>query len=102
MSQNNLEQITMSQNNQEQITMSQNNQEQTTQAPPPASRYPETMRTHFAAYHGKPLRGLMSTAKSRSFQGRFGRMFPHSLPAATYGTTDIESRLALMALGKAM
>jgi hypothetical protein len=98
------ERITMSQNNQEQITMSQNNQEQTTQPPPPASRYPEAMRTLFAAFahHGKPLRGLMSTAKSLSLQGRFGRMFPHSLPAAIYGTTDTESRLALMALGDAM
>jgi hypothetical protein len=57
--------------------MSQNNQEQTTQAPGPASRYPETIRTLFAAFahHNKPLWGLMSTAKSPSFQGRFGRMF---------------------------
>ena len=69
----------------------------------PASRYPETMRAVFAAFahHGKPLRGLMSTLKSPSFQGRFGRMF-RSLPAATYGTTDAESRLALMTLGDAM
>ena len=35
-----------------------------------------------AARHGKLLRGLMSTAKSPSFQGRFGRMF-RSLPAAS-------------------
>jgi hypothetical protein len=86
--------------------MSQNNQQQrqtSTQAPAPASRYPETMRAIFAAFahHGKPLRGLMSTPKSPSFQGRFGRMF-RSLRAATYGTTDAESRLALMTLGDAM
>ncbi len=61
------------------------------------------MRAIFAAFahHGKPLRGLMSTPKSPSFQGRFGRMF-RSLPAATYGRTDADSRTALMALGKAM
>jgi hypothetical protein len=83
--------------------MSQNDQEQPTQAPAPASRYPETMRAVSSAFahHGKPLRGLMSTPKSPSFQGRFGRMF-RSLPAASYGATDAESRLALMALGDAM
>ena len=93
----------MSQNGQEQIIMSQNSQERITPPPPPASRYPATMRALFATFghHGKPLRGLMSTTKSRSFNGRFGRMFP-ALAAATYGTTDTESRLALMALGEAM
>jgi len=77
--------------------------DQPTQAPAPASRYPETLRAVFSAFahHGRPLRGLMSTPKSPSFQGRFGRMF-RSLPAATYGATDAESRLALMALGAAM
>ena len=54
------------------------------------------------AHHGKPLRGLMSTSKSPSFQGRFGRMFSHSIGAATYGATDAESRQALMALGNLM
>jgi len=53
------------------------------------------------AHHGKPLRGLMSTATSPEFQGRFGRMF-RSLPAAKYGATDDESRAALLALGQAM
>jgi len=79
--------------------MSQNDQ----QPPAPASRYPETIRAVFSAFahHGKPLRGLMSTPRSPSFQGRFGRMF-RSLPAATYGATDAESRVALMALGDAM
>src|SRR5450432_2789349 len=68
-----------------------------------ASRYPESMRAIFAAFahHGKPLRGLMSTPKSAAFQGSFGRMF-RFLPAATYGKKDADSRLALMALGKAM
>lgn len=72
-------------------------------APSPASRYAESMRTNYAAYahHGKPLRGLTSTAKSPNFQGRFGRMF-RSLPAATYGKTDDDSRKALMLLGKKM
>jgi Animal haem peroxidase len=69
----------------------------------PASRYAESARAIAAAFahHGKPLRGLMSTAKSAAFQGRFGRMF-RLLPAATYGKKDADSRLALMALGKAM
>ena len=77
--------------------------QQQTPAPAPASRYPETARAIFTAFahHGRPLRGLMSTPRSPSFQGRFGRMF-RSLPAATYGATDAESRLALMALGDAM
>ena len=69
----------------------------------PASRYAESARAIAAAYakHGKPLRGLMSTPKSPAFQGRFGRMF-RSLPAATYGKKDADSRAALMALGTAM
>ncbi len=53
------------------------------------------------AHHGKPLRGLKSTAASQEFQGRFGRMF-RSLPAAKYGATDDSSRAALMTLGTAM
>jgi len=74
-----------------------------TQASALASRYSESTRAIFAAFahHGKPLRGLMSTPKSPSFEGRFGRMF-RSLPAATYGKTDADSRTALMALGAAM
>ncbi len=81
--------------------MNQNDQQPPAPAPP--SRYPESMRAIFSAFahHGKPLRGLMSTAKSPSFQGRFGRMF-RSLPAATYGATDAQSRAALMTLGAAM
>jgi hypothetical protein len=79
------------------------NEQQHEQASAPVSRYSESMRAIFAAFshHGKPLRGLMSTTKSPSFQGRFGRMF-RSLPAAAYGKNDSESRAALMALGKAM
>lgn len=67
------------------------------------ARYPEAMRAVFAAFahHGKPLRGLMSTPKSPNYQGRFGRMF-RSLPAATYGNNDADSRNALMTLGAAM
>ena len=79
------------------------NEQQQSQAPAPVSPHAESMRAIFAAFshHGKPLRGLMSTTKSPSFQGRFGRMF-RSLPAATYGKTDAESRAALMKLGNAM
>lgn len=80
-----------------------NTRQENLQAPAPASRYPETMRATFTtfAHHGKPLRGLMSTAKSPNFQGRFGRMF-RSLPSATYGKTDDDSRKALMLLGEKM
>jgi hypothetical protein len=53
------------------------------------------------SHHGKPLRGLMRTAASPNFQGRFGRMF-RSLPAAHYGPTDVASRAALMKLGELM
>ena len=53
------------------------------------------------AQHGRPLRGLMSTASSPSFQGRFGRMF-RSLPAAKYGATDEDSQNALKKLGSKM
>ena len=76
---------------------------QSDQPPAPAVRYAQTMRTVFSAFahHGRPLRGLMATPKSPRFQGRFGRMF-RSLPAATYGTTDAESRVALMKLGELM
>jgi Animal haem peroxidase len=79
------------------------NEQQQEQASAPATRYSESMRAIFAAFshHGRPLRGLMSTTKSPSFQGRFGRMF-RSLPAATYGKTDAKSRAALMTLGEAM
>src|ERR1017187_5975889 len=54
-----------------------------------------------SARHGKPLRGLMSTKASPLFQGRFGRMF-RSLPAATYGSNDADSRANLMTLGAKM
>jgi len=72
-------------------------------APTFSARYSEASRAVFAAFahHGKPLRGLMSTAKSPNFEGRFGRMF-RSLPAGTYGKTDNDSRNALMQLGKLM
>lgn len=66
-------------------------------APDPKTQAVPTMNSH----HGKPLRGLMRTPASPNFQGRFGRLFP-SLPAATYGRTDSESRDALKALGTAM
>ena len=88
--------------------MSQRSQNEQSQSPEGSSptlsaRYSETARAVFAAFahHGKPLRGLMSTAKSPNFQGRFGRMF-RSLPAGTYGNTDNDSRNALLQLGKLM
>jgi hypothetical protein len=85
--------------------MSQNQPPQPPQGPPPtfSARYSDTTRATFAAFahHGKPLRGLMSTAKSPNFEGRFGRMF-RSLPAGTYGRTDDDSRNALLTLGKLM
>jgi len=78
--------------------------QQPPQGPPTFSaRYSESLRTisNVFAHHGKPLRGLMSTAKSPNFEGRFGRMF-RSLPAATYGRTDDDSRNALLTLGNLM
>lgn len=62
---------------------------------------PVSMLMQLFAHHGKPLRGLMATAKSPQFDGRFGRMF-RSLPAGKYGPTDLVSRDALMTLGTAM
>jgi hypothetical protein len=85
--------------------MSQKQQPQPPQGPAPtfSARYSETSRALFSAFahHGKPLRGLMSTAKSPNFDGRFGRMF-RSLPAGTYGKTDNDSRNALLTLGTLM
>jgi hypothetical protein len=79
--------------------------QQPPQGPPPtfSARYSESLRATFSAFahHGKPLRGLMSTAKSPNFEGRFGRMF-RSLPAGTYGRTDDDSRNALLTLGNVM
>jgi hypothetical protein len=82
--------------------MSQN-QPQQGQPPTFSARYSETARAIFSAFahHGKPLRGLMSTAKSPNFEGRFGRMF-RSLPAGSYGRTDNDSRNALLTLGTLM
>src|SRR5258705_10548683 len=51
--------------------------------------------------HSVPVRGLMSTARSPSFQGRFGRMF-RSLSAAKFGKDDDENVINLTALGDAM
>jgi hypothetical protein len=51
--------------------------------------------------HGAILRGLMSTPKSPSFQGRFGRMF-RSLPAAQFGLSEAEAETNLNKLGDAM
>ena len=51
--------------------------------------------------HGSPLRGLMSTGRSQTFEGRFGRLF-RALPPASYGNTDTETETNLKALGTAM
>lgn len=51
--------------------------------------------------HGVPPRGLMSTRKSPSFDGQFGRMF-RTLPMAKFGATDDENVTNLARLGKAM
>src|SRR5262249_33294617 len=51
--------------------------------------------------HGVPIRGLMSTGTSPSFEGRFGRMF-RALKAATFGKDDDENVINLAALGDAM
>src|SRR6266849_2595955 len=54
-----------------------------------------------SAKHGNPLRGLMSTARSPLFDGKFGRLF-RSLPAATFGATEDDNVANLAKLGIAM
>ena len=51
--------------------------------------------------HSVPIRGLMSTGTSPSFQGRFGRMF-RSLSGAKFGKDVDENLINLAALGDAM
>ena len=51
--------------------------------------------------HGSPSRGLMSTARSETFEGRFGRMFSGLRPAS-YGATDAITEANLKVLGAAM
>lgn len=51
--------------------------------------------------HSVPVRGLMSTGRSPSFEGRFGRMF-RSLSGATFGKDEDENLINLAALGDAM
>ena len=54
-----------------------------------------------SARHGVLLRGLLSTPRSPSFQGHFGRMF-RALPMAKFGGTEDENFRNLGALGDAM
>src|SRR5437667_11430795 len=54
-----------------------------------------------SAKHSATLRGLMSTPKSPSFQGRFGRMF-RSLRPAQFGSSEAENAANLHKLGDAM
>lgn len=54
-----------------------------------------------SAKHGIPPRGLLSTARSPLFVGKFGRLF-RSLAPATFGTTDQENIVNLTKLGAAM
>src|SRR5690349_129904 len=54
-----------------------------------------------SARHSAPVRGLLSTARSPLFQGRFGRMF-RSLPPASFGRTDADNEQNLAKLGQAM
>jgi hypothetical protein len=51
--------------------------------------------------HSVPVRGLMSTGASPSFQGRFGRLF-RSLKPAKFGKDVDENLINLAALGDAM
>src|SRR5438128_2128966 len=54
-----------------------------------------------SAKHGDPLRGLMSTARSPLFDGKFGRLF-RSLPPATFGASEADNIANLTKLGAAM
>ena len=51
--------------------------------------------------HSDPIRGLMSTARSPIFQGRFGRLFRRLRPA-TFGRTDADTQANLTTLGAKM
>src|SRR5215472_15730014 len=51
--------------------------------------------------HGALLRGLTTVPHSRSFEGRFGRMF-RSLPPAQFGLTETENTDNLRKLGDAL
>ena len=51
--------------------------------------------------HSDPVRGLMSTAKSPMFDGRFGRMF-RQLPGASFGKDEDQNKENLRRLGEAM
>ena len=51
--------------------------------------------------HARPVRGLMWTASSPLFQGRFGRLF-RNLAAAQFGATEDATKANLEALGRAM
>jgi hypothetical protein len=42
-----------------------------------------------AQHHGSPPRGLLSAARTKGFEGAFGRMFSH-LPSASFGQTEAE------------
>jgi hypothetical protein len=54
-----------------------------------------------SAKHGDPLRGLMSTARSPLFDGKFGRLL-RSLPPATFGASEADNIGNLTKLGAAM
>ena len=54
-----------------------------------------------SAQHAFPPRGLMSTARSPLFDGKFGRLF-RSLPPAVFGASETENINNLMKLGAAM
>ena len=54
-----------------------------------------------SAKHADPPRGLMSTARSPLFDGKFGRLF-RSLPPAAFGASEAENIANLTKLGAAM
>ncbi len=54
-----------------------------------------------SARHGVPLRGLMSSKTSPHFEGYFGRMF-RTLPPASFGANEVESRKNLAELARLM
>src|SRR6267143_4300047 len=54
-----------------------------------------------SARHADPPRGLMSTARSPLFDGKFGRLF-RSLPPAAFGASEAENIANLTKLGAAM
>ncbi|MFN8356803.1 MAG: heme peroxidase family protein [Spirosomataceae bacterium] len=57
------------------------------------------MKIPVLSQHGKPIRGLLTVAKSSTFEGMFGRMF-RTLPSAKFKTEDLKKLAEAMSAEK--